>query len=75
MKLYQKVLRLLWNITFIAGFSYIGISILKVIQEDSELADSLQMILALPMIVGEVGLALWLIIKGGKKATAKLESQ
>ena len=29
MKLHQKVPRLLWNITFIAGFSYIGISILK----------------------------------------------
>jgi hypothetical protein len=32
----------------------------------SDIVSNLEMILALPMAIGELGLAIWLIIKGGK---------
>lgn len=66
MKLHQRIPRLLWNITMLAGFSYILIHVLKVINKNSQLVDSLELILAIPMIKGELGLAFWLIFKGAK---------
>jgi hypothetical protein len=42
------------------------VHLLKLTLPQSEFTRILEMILALPMAIGELGLALWLIIKGGK---------
>ncbi|NNJ55098.1 MAG: DUF4386 domain-containing protein [Bacteroidia bacterium] len=66
MKLHQKIPKILWYITLIAGVSYILVHALKLTSPNSEFVSTLTMILALPMAIGELGLALWLIVKGGK---------
>lgn len=33
----------------------------------SGIVNNLEMVLALPMVLGELGLAVWFIIKGGKE--------
>ena len=71
MKLHHKIPKILWFITLLAGVSYMITSFLKVVSPDSELVETLIMILALPMTIGELGLAIWLWIKGGKEATLK----
>jgi hypothetical protein len=66
MSIHQKIPKILWVLTVIAGLSYSIINFLKVVTPSLEqLTQSLEMILMLPMIVGELGLAIWLIIKGG----------
>ena len=67
MKLHRKIPKILWYITLIAGISYVVTSFLKVVSFDTELVKNLILILALPMTIGELGLAIWLLIKGGKK--------
>lgn len=67
MKLHMKIPKILWYITLIAGISYVIVSLLKLGSTNSEMVKSLVMILALPMTIGELGLAIWLIIKGGKE--------
>lgn len=71
MKLHRKIPKILWSITLLAGVSYMITSFLKVVSPDSELVETLIMILALPMTIGELGLAIWLWIKGGKETTIK----
>lgn len=71
MKLHHKIPKILWFITLLAGVSYMITSFLKVVSPDSELVETLIMILALPMTIGELGLAIWLWIKGGKETTLK----
>ena len=71
MKLHHKIPKILWSITLLAGVSYMITSFLKVVSPDSELVETLIMILALPMTIGELGLAIWLWIKGGKGTTPK----
>lgn len=66
MKLHKRIPKILWYTTIIAGVSYMIVHLLKVARSDTELADNLQMILALPMTLGELGLAFWLLIRGGK---------
>ncbi len=66
MKLHQRIPRILWSLALIAGISYIIVHLLKIVSPDSEFVSTLEMILALPMAIGELGLAIWLIIKGGK---------
>ena len=67
MKLHQLVPKILWYITILAGFSYITVHILKTTcPKLTEFTRTLNNILALPMALGEIGLAIWLIIKGGK---------
>ena len=66
MKIHKKIPKILWILTLIAGVSYIIVHSLKVIPSLEQLAKSLEMILMLPMAAGELGLAIWLIIKGGK---------
>ena len=67
MKIHTKIPPILWIITIIAGLSYITISLLKVAAPLLEqLTKSLEMIFMLPMAAGELGLAIWLIVKGGK---------
>ena len=71
MKLHHKIPKILWSITLLAGVSYMVTSFLKVVSPDSEFVETLIMILALPMTIGELGLAIWLWIKGGKGTTPK----
>ena len=67
MKLHQSVPKILGYTTILAGISYIIVHILKTTCPDlSEFTKTLNNILALPMALGEIGLAIWLIIKGGK---------
>lgn len=68
MKIHKRIPKILWYITLIAGFSYIIVHLLKLISIHSNIVGDLEMILALPMALGELGLALWLIIKGGKES-------
>ncbi len=57
----------LWITTLIAGFSYTIVSILKLIYPGSSSVEAIEMILALPMAIGELSLAFWLLVKGGMK--------
>ena len=67
MKLHKLIPKILWYLTIIAGTSYILVHVLKTTSPQlSELNNSMNNILALPMALGELGLAVWLIIKGGK---------
>lgn len=67
MKLHKKIPGILWLITIIAGVSYAVLHLLKITTPSSkQLITVLQLILVLPMMAGELGLAIWLIIKGGK---------
>lgn len=66
MKLHNRIPKILWYLTLIAGLSYILVHILKLIPGQSEIASNLEMVLALPMALGELGLAIWLIVKGGE---------
>ena len=57
-----------WLITIlmVAGFAYVIISLLKTIIPFPELANSLNTIFMLPMIVGELGMGIWLLVWGRK---------
>lgn len=67
MKLHKRIPAVLWYLTIIAGASYILVHLLKTaFPQLTALSNTLNNILALPMAVGELGLAVWLIIKGGK---------
>jgi magnesium-transporting ATPase (P-type) len=67
MKIHKKIPKVLWILTVIAGVSYVIVHFLKAgIPSLEQFAKSLEMILMLPMTAGELGFAIWLIIKGGK---------
>ncbi len=67
MKVHGNIPKVLWILTLIAGISYVVVHILKLmLPQLSEFTEKLNNILALPMALGELGLAIWLIIKGGK---------
>ena len=67
MKLHNGIPKILWCLTLIAGVSYIAVHLLKLTNPNSEFVSTLEIILALPMAVGELGLAIWLIVRGGKE--------
>lgn len=68
MKLHKLIPKILWYLTIIAGTSYVLVHILKTTAPQlTELNNLMNNILALPMALGELGLAIWLIIKGGKQ--------
>ncbi|MBL1279419.1 MAG: DUF4386 domain-containing protein [Fluviicola sp.] len=69
MKIHRRVPKTLWYLTLIAGVSYITVHLLKLTNPDSEFVSTLEMILVLPIAIGELGLAIWLIVKGGKEKT------
>jgi hypothetical protein len=72
MKWYKLVPTILWYLTIIAGASYILVNILKTPSlQLAELSNTLNTILALPMALGELGFAIWLIVKGGKRLLEK----
>lgn len=67
MKIHKKIPKILWLLTLIAGVAYIIVHLLKVIAPElNEFTQTLNNVLALPMALGEICLAIWLIIKGGK---------
>lgn len=66
MKLHTRIPKMLWYLALIAGALYIIVHFLKLILSHSAWVGDLEMILALPMAVGELGLAIWLIVKGGR---------
>ena len=74
MKWHKKIPKILWYITLIAGGSYIVVHLLKLVTSNAEFVNSLEMVLALPMVIGELGLAIWLLIKGGKENKIKSET-
>lgn len=67
MKFHGRIPKILWYLTLIAGISYVIVHLLKLTNPDSEFVGTMGMILALPMAIGELGLAIWLLIKGGKE--------
>jgi hypothetical protein len=72
MKGHKLVPTILWYLAIIAGASYILVNILKTPSlQLTELSNTLNTILGLPMALGELGLAIWLIVKGGKRLLEK----
>jgi len=67
MKLHHKIPKILWMLALFAGVSYVVVHTLKLPTLDLEIAVKLEMILALPMAIGELALAIWLLVKGGKE--------
>lgn len=71
MKLHKFIPKILWYLTIIAGAAYMLVYILKTsFPQLKELTDTLNIVLVLPMALGELGLAVWLIIKGGSIKSA-----
>lgn len=70
-QLHQGVPVFLWVMIIIAGLSYTLVQALKFSHVDAELVDQLEISLALPMTVGELGLAIWLLVRGGKTVQNK----
>jgi hypothetical protein len=68
MKLHNKIPKILWYLTLLSGISYVIVHLLKLGSPNSEGVKTLEMILAVPMAIGELGLAIWLLIKGGKES-------
>ena len=64
----SKRIHLLWGILLIiAAISYIGIhSAKQLFPEFDGLIKTAETILMLPMTLGEIGFAFWLVIRGGK---------
>ena len=61
-----------WGILLIiAGISYSLVCTLKQFPSLESLAANLEMALSIPMTVGELGFALWLIVKGAKQKQIK----
>ena len=66
-KKHESIPKFIWLLTMFAGFSYIVLHSLKIIQTDSkDIIEQVNNFLALPMALGELVLAIWLIAKGGK---------
>ncbi|WP_417611951.1 DUF4386 domain-containing protein [Owenweeksia hongkongensis] len=60
-----------WGVLLIvAGFSYSLVCTLKQFQSLESLAANLEIILSIPMTVGELGFAVWLLIRGKKRTAA-----
>jgi hypothetical protein len=66
MKLHGRIHAILWILALIAGCSYSLVSSLKLMDFNPTFTANMEMILAIPMTVGELGLATWMILKGGK---------
>lgn len=74
MKVHRNIPKVLWILTLVAGISYVVVHILKsMLPQLSEFTATLNNVLALPMALGELGLAIWLIIKGGKTKSINSE--
>jgi len=67
MILHRTIPKVLYILTLFAGFCYIVLHVLKLACPDLSIITNLEMILALPMAAGELGLAIWFLVKGGKQ--------
>lgn len=68
MRLHRRIPAILWILALVAGVSYFVISGLKVAAPGlASFTAPLETVLMLPMAAGELGLAVWLIVKGGKQ--------
>lgn len=69
MKLHVPMPKVIWSLTLIGGVCYVLINALKVIfLNNMAMLNDIENILAPLMALGELGLAFWLIARGGKKA-------
>ena len=66
MKRSRDIPKTIWMITYFAGISYVILHLLKLWNQQSEWVTIVEMVLALPMALGELGLAVWLLFKGGR---------
>ncbi|MDG1332366.1 MAG: DUF4386 domain-containing protein [Crocinitomicaceae bacterium] len=71
MKKTNDIPRFLYYLTIFAGVAYVILPLLKLSPVNPEITNNLGMILALPMALGELGLAVWILIKGGKYSSLK----
>lgn len=70
MKRHKVVPKILWYLMLIVGPTYIIIHTIKTFYPHlTDLIDLLNSIFGLPMALAELGLAVWLIVKGGKVNT------
>ncbi|WP_452230153.1 DUF4386 family protein [Lacinutrix sp. MEBiC02404] len=67
MRLHQIIPKILSYLALFTVISYSMISILKWSNGSSVLVTKLEMVLALPMALGELRLAIWLLMKGGRE--------
>ena len=68
MKAHRTIPTTLWILALFAGGSYVLVHILKsTFPQLSGFTETLSNVLGLPMALGELALAVWLIIKGGKQ--------
>lgn len=57
---------------FVAGIGYVLSNTLDLFIQDYELIRAqVEAVFIVPMVVGEFGLAIWLLVKGGRKVTSK----
>ena len=66
MKFHGRIPKILYWATLIAGVGYFITSCFKFVELNTEFESTLEAVLTLPMIVGEMGLAIWLLVRGGK---------
>lgn len=57
---------MLWILTFVGAISYFLVYFLKLTSNDEKFVNILENSLTLPMVLAELGLAIWLIVKGGR---------
>jgi hypothetical protein len=63
----KLILKIFSVLILIAGFGYVLTNVLNIVMADyASLKPTLEAVFMLPMVAGEVGLAIWLIVKGGK---------
>lgn len=73
MRRHQPIPKILWIITLIAAVSYIVVHLLRTFFPAMDsITTTLNNILALPMALGELLLALWLILRGGRTRLSKV---
>ncbi len=71
MKLHRVIPAILWLTTFAGGGAYFILHLMKTgFPEMTESIRFLELILMLPMVASELGLAVWLVWKGGKPSVS-----
>lgn len=75
MMVQNTIYKLLVYLMFLAGASYVIVHFLKGVTANLEIVANLELILAFPMAIGELGLAIWLIVKGGKSVAKASDSK
>ena len=67
MNLHRRIPKVLGYLTLVAGVAYIIIHLARLADLNPQYVKVVETILTLPMVLGELGLAIWLWVKGGKK--------